>query len=44
MIKGATIEAVLLLWKCLPSLAKNYTIVVCDMNAVLLKKQQLLLA
>ena len=37
-------EAVLLLRKCPPRVAENYAVAVCDMNAVLLEKQQELLA
>ena len=37
-------EAVLLLRKCPPSVAENYAVAVRDMNAVLLEKQQDLLA
>jgi hypothetical protein len=44
MVKGAAMEAVLLLRKCPPSLAENYAVAVRDMNAVLLEKQQQLLA
>jgi hypothetical protein len=44
MVKGAAIEVVLLLWKCPPSLVENYAVAVYNINAVLLKKQQLLLA
>ena len=44
MVKGAAMETVLLLRQCPPIVAENYAVAVCDMNAVLLKKQQLLLA
>jgi hypothetical protein len=44
MVKGAALEAVLLLRKCPLSIAENYAIAICDMNAVLLEKQQDLLA
>jgi hypothetical protein len=44
MVKGAAMEAVLLLWKCPPSVAENYAVVVRDVNAVLLEKQQKLLS
>jgi hypothetical protein len=44
MVKGAAIEAVLLLRQCPPSAAENYAVTVRDMNAVLLEKQQQLLA
>ena len=44
MVKGAAMETVLLLRQCPPSLAENYVVAVCDMNAVLLEKQQQLLA
>ena len=43
MVKGAAMEAVLLLRKCPPSLAENYAVAVRDMNAALLEKQQGLL-
>ena len=44
MVKGAAMETVLLLRQCPPSAAENFAVAVRDMNAVLLKKQQLLLA
>jgi hypothetical protein len=44
MVKGAALEAVLLLRKCPPSIAENYAVAVRDMNAILLEKQQELLA
>jgi hypothetical protein len=44
MVKGAAMETVLLLRQCPPSLAENYAVAVRDMNAVLLEKQQQLLA
>jgi hypothetical protein len=44
MVKGAALETVLLLQQCPPSVAENYAVAVCDMNAVLLKKQQELLS
>ena len=37
-------ETVLLLQQCPPSLAENYAVAVRDINAVLLEKQQQLLA
>ena len=37
-------ETVLLLWQYPPSIAENYAVAVCDMNVVLLEKQQQLLA
>ena len=37
-------ETVLLLRQCPPSVAENFAVAVRDMNAVLLEKQQLLLA
>jgi hypothetical protein len=44
VVKGAAIEAVILLRKCPPAVAENYAVAVHDMSAVLLKKQQQLLA
>ena len=44
MVKGAAMEAVLLLRKCPPSLAENYAVAIRDMNAILFEKQQQLLA
>ena len=44
MIKGAAMETFLLLRQCSPSIAENYAIAVRDMNAMLLEKQQELLA
>jgi hypothetical protein len=44
MVKGAAMETVLLLRQCPPSVAENYAVAVRDMNAVLLEKQQQLLA
>ena len=44
MVKGAAIETVLLLRHCPSSVAENYAVAVRDMNAVLLEKQQQLLA
>jgi hypothetical protein len=44
MVKGAAIETVLLLRQYPPSVAENYAVAVRDMNAVLLEKQQQLLA
>ena len=44
MVKGAAIEALLLLRKCPSSVAENYAVAVCNINAVLLEKQQELLA
>jgi hypothetical protein len=38
MVKGAAMEMVFLLRQCPPSVAENYTVAVCDMNAVLLEK------
>jgi hypothetical protein len=37
-------ETVLLLRQCPPTLAENYAVAVCNMNAALLEKQQELLA
>jgi hypothetical protein len=44
MVKGAAMETVLLLRQCPPSVAENFAVAVRDMNAVLLEKQQELLA
>jgi hypothetical protein len=44
MIKGAAMETVLLLRQCSPSVAENSVVAVRDMDAVLLEKQQQLLA
>jgi hypothetical protein len=44
MVKGAAIEAVILLRKCPPAVAENYAVAVRDISAVLLEKQQQLLA
>jgi hypothetical protein len=44
MAKGAAIETVILLQQCLPSVAGNYPVAAHDINAVLLEKQQKLLA
>jgi hypothetical protein len=44
MVKGAAMETVLLLRQFPPSVAENYAVAVRDMNAVLLEKQQQLLA
>src|SRR5271167_4150914 len=44
MVKGAAMETVLLLRQCPPSVAENFAIAVCNMNAVLIEKQQQLLA
>jgi len=44
MIKGAVMETVLLLRQYPSSVAENYTVAVRNMNAVLLEKQQQLLA
>jgi hypothetical protein len=44
MVKGAAMEAVILLRKCLPAIAENYAIAIYNMSAVLLEKQQQLLA
>ena len=44
MVKGAAMEAVLLLRQCPPSLAEGYAVAVRDMNAVLLEKQRELIA
>jgi hypothetical protein len=44
MVKGAAIETVILLQQCPPSIAENYAVAVCDINAVLLEKQQQLLS
>jgi hypothetical protein len=38
MVKGATIETVLLLRQCPPSVVENYAIAVRDMNIALLEK------
>jgi hypothetical protein len=40
MVKGATMETVLLLRQCPPSIAENFAVTVHDMNAVLIEKQQ----
>jgi hypothetical protein len=39
MVKGATLETVLLLQQCPFSIVENYAVTVCNINAVLLKKQ-----
>jgi len=39
MVKGAAIETVLLLQQCPLTVAENYTVTVCNINAVLLEKQ-----
>ena len=44
MVKGAAMETVLLLRQCPPSIAENFAVAVRDMNAVLIEKQQQLLA
>jgi hypothetical protein len=44
MVKGAAIETVLLLQQCPLSVVENFAVAVCNINAVLLKKQQQLLA
>jgi hypothetical protein len=44
MVKGAAIETVILLRQCPPSIAENFAVAVRNMNAVLLEKQQKLLA
>jgi hypothetical protein len=44
MVKGAAMETVILLQQCPPSVAENYAVAVCNINAVLLEKQQQLLA
>ena len=44
MVKGAAMETVLLLQQCPPSIAENFAVAVRNMNAVLLEKQQQLLA
>ena len=44
MVNGAAMETVLLLRQYPPSVAENYSVAVRDMNAVLLEKQQQLLA
>ena len=44
MVKGAAIEAVLLLLQCPLGIAENFAVAVRDMNAALLEKQQELLA
>jgi hypothetical protein len=44
MVKGAAMETVLLLRQCPPSVAENFAVAVRDMNAVLIEKQQQLLA
>jgi hypothetical protein len=44
MVEGAAMETVLFLWQYTPSVAENYSVAVRDMNAVLLEKQQQLLA
>ena len=44
MVKGAAMESVLLLRQCPPSIAENFAVAVRDMNAVLIEKQQQLLA
>jgi hypothetical protein len=44
MVKGVAMETVILLRRCSSSVAENYAVAVCDMNAVLLEKQQQLLA
>jgi hypothetical protein len=44
MAKGAAMETVLLLRQCPPNIAENFAFAVCDMNAVLIEKQQQLLA
>jgi hypothetical protein len=43
MVKGAAMEAVILLRQCPPSVAENYAVAVRDINAVLLEKQLALL-
>ena len=44
MIKGAVMEAVLLLRQCPLSLAEGYAVAVRNMNAILLEKQRELIA
>ena len=44
MVKGAAMETVLLLRQCPPSVAENFAVAVREINAVLLEKQQQLLA
>lgn len=44
IVKGAAIETTLLLRQCPPSVAENFAVAVYDKNAVLLDKQQQLLA
>jgi hypothetical protein len=44
MVKGAAMEAVLLLQQCPLGIAENFAVAVRDMNAALLEKQQELLA
>jgi len=39
MVKGAAMETVLLLRRCPLTVAENYAVAVCDINAVLLEKQ-----
>jgi hypothetical protein len=44
MVKGAAMEAVLLLQQCPLGIAENFTVAVCDISAALLEKQHKLLA
>jgi hypothetical protein len=44
MVKGAAMEAVLLLRQCPLGIAENFAVAVCDISAALLEKQHELLA